>query len=352
MEGTIAARGGNGSISYRTMLPVINKAFHLPDRELHGGEKEAAKRRKGPKGLPIRPDAVAIVINSPGGLPAQSALIHHALLEARERTGIPLIAFVEDVAASGGYYIACAADEIVVDDNSIVGSIGVVSGSFGFAGLIKKWGVERRLVTSGERKVTSDPFEEDWSEGRALTQGVADHIYGTFRDVVTRRRGERLGAVFAMAEEALAGRRGPDAAAGLVEVAAGGRRASLLPLRDGSPMPAGWSAGAPRYSSASDLMQGDVLPGAVAVHFGLADGLGRLESTMARRMVEAGLADATTDVAFEPVRVRRSWEDVFGGFSSESGAGGMVQEMGGRFARGAVKEGMTAVEEGGATWRA
>ncbi|HYI26409.1 MAG TPA: S49 family peptidase, partial [Bradyrhizobium sp.] len=102
--------------------------------------------------------AVALSINSPGGAAAQSHLIHRRIRSLAEEAKVPVIAFVEDVAASGGYMIACAADEIVADASSIVGSIGVVGGSFGFNKLIEKIGIERRLYTSGENKAMLDPF--------------------------------------------------------------------------------------------------------------------------------------------------------------------------------------------------
>src|SRR3972149_3495005 len=96
--------------------------------------------------------AVALVINSPGGSPSQSHLIFRRIRQLAEEKKIPVLAFVEDVGASGGYMLSCAADEIICDDYSIVGSIGVVGGSFGFPKLMEKLGVERRLYTSGERK--------------------------------------------------------------------------------------------------------------------------------------------------------------------------------------------------------
>ena len=102
--------------------------------------------------------AVALAINSPGGSPVQSALIAARIrLHATEKS-LPVIAFVEDVAASGGYWLACAADEIIADPSSIVGSIGVISAGFGFQDLIARIGVERRVHTSGERKAMLDPF--------------------------------------------------------------------------------------------------------------------------------------------------------------------------------------------------
>src|SRR4051812_13513377 len=103
-------------------------------------------------------DAVALVINSPGGSPAQSHLIMRRIRSLAEEKDIPVIAFVEDVAASGGYMIACAADEIVADPSSILGSIGVVGATFGFARLIEKIGVERRIYASGLNKAMLDPF--------------------------------------------------------------------------------------------------------------------------------------------------------------------------------------------------
>src|SRR5207247_2111280 len=96
--------------------------------------------------------AVALLINSPGGSPVQSHLIYRRIRQLSIEKGVPVIAFAEDLAASGGYMIACAADEIICDASSIVGSIGVVGGSFGFTKLIEKLGIDRRLYTSGERK--------------------------------------------------------------------------------------------------------------------------------------------------------------------------------------------------------
>src|SRR6202521_729240 len=102
--------------------------------------------------------AVALLINSPGGSPVQSHLIFRRIRDLAEEKELPVIAFVEDVAASGGYMVACAADEIICDISSMVGSIGVVGGSFGLHKLIERIGVERRLYTAGEHKVMLDPF--------------------------------------------------------------------------------------------------------------------------------------------------------------------------------------------------
>ena len=104
-----------------------------------------------------RARAVALIINSPGGSPSQSHLIFRRIRQLAEEKKIPVLAFVEDVGASGGYMLACAADEIICNDFSIVGSIGVVGASFGFHELMEKVGIERRLYTSGDRKVMLDP---------------------------------------------------------------------------------------------------------------------------------------------------------------------------------------------------
>ncbi|MCJ2135705.1 S49 family peptidase [Methylobacterium sp. J-026] len=132
--------------------------------------------------------AVAIVINSPGGAPAQSHLIHRRIRALAAEKSLPVIAFVEDVAASGGYMIACAADEIVADPTSIVGSIGVVSAGFGFHGLLEKLGVERRVHTQGEAKSMLDPFRpEDPADVERLKRIQAD-IQDLFTGLVTARR--------------------------------------------------------------------------------------------------------------------------------------------------------------------
>ena len=108
--------------------------------------------------------AVAIIINSPGGSPTQSSLIAEKILVKSKEKNKKVIAFIEDVAASGGYWLACAADEIYVDQNSIVGSIGVISPGFGYVQLIKKLGIERRVYTSGKSKSFLDPFKIEKAE--------------------------------------------------------------------------------------------------------------------------------------------------------------------------------------------
>lgn len=132
--------------------------------------------------------AVALVINSPGGSPVQSHLIHRRIRALAEEKSVPVVAFVEDVAASGGYMIACAADEIIADPTSIVGSIGVVSAGFGFPGLLEKLGIERRVHTIGEAKAMLDPFRpEDPADIERLKRIQAD-VQALFTELVSSRR--------------------------------------------------------------------------------------------------------------------------------------------------------------------
>ena len=136
--------------------------------------------------------AVALAINSPGGAAVQSHLIFQRVRQLAEENEIPVIAFVEDVAASGGYMIACAADEIICDPSSIVGSIGVVGGSFGFTKLIDKLGIERRLYTSGDRKVMLDPFLPEKPEDVDHLKAIQKEIHEGFIGLVKGRRGAKL----------------------------------------------------------------------------------------------------------------------------------------------------------------
>jgi serine protease SohB len=136
--------------------------------------------------------AVALVINSPGGSAVQSHLIFRRIRQLAEENARPVLAFVEDVAASGGYMIACATDEIICDGASIIGSIGVVGGSFGFTGLIEKLGIERRVYTSGERKVTLDPFLPEKPDDVARLKALQKEIHESFIALVKERRGPAL----------------------------------------------------------------------------------------------------------------------------------------------------------------
>ena len=136
--------------------------------------------------------AVALLINSPGGSPVQSHLIFRRIRQLAEEKGLRVIAFVEDVGASGGYMIACAADEIVCDVSSMVGSIGVVGGTFGFDKLMEKIGVERRLYTSGERKAMLDPFLPEKPEDVKRLKQIQNEIHEAFIALVKERRGPKL----------------------------------------------------------------------------------------------------------------------------------------------------------------
>ncbi len=139
-----------------------------------------------------RAKAVALVINSPGGSAVQSHLMFQRIRQLAEENARPAIAFVEDVAASGGYMIACAADEIVCDASSILGSIGVVGGTFGFNRLIEKLGIERRVYTAGERKVMLDPFLPEKPEDVERLQAIQREIHHSFIALVKSRRGAAL----------------------------------------------------------------------------------------------------------------------------------------------------------------
>ncbi|HEY1153429.1 MAG TPA: S49 family peptidase [Pseudolabrys sp.] len=136
--------------------------------------------------------AVALSINSPGGSPAQSHLICRRIRQLAAEKNLPVIAFIEDVAASGGYMIACAADEIIGDTYSIAGSIGVVGGSFGFHKLIEKIGVERRLYTSGEHKAMLDPFLPEKPDDVERIKAVQREIHQSFIALVKERRAGKL----------------------------------------------------------------------------------------------------------------------------------------------------------------
>jgi signal peptide peptidase SppA len=136
--------------------------------------------------------AVALVINSPGGSPVQSRQIYLRIRQLAEEKKLPVLVFVEDVAASGGYMIACAGDEIFCDPSSIMGSIGVVGGSFGFQELIKKIGVERRLYTAGEHKAMLDPFLPEDPEDVARVKALQREIHSIFIALVKQSRGARL----------------------------------------------------------------------------------------------------------------------------------------------------------------
>lgn len=161
--------GGRGSLNADSLAPVLEKAF-----------------RKG------KPVAVALEINSPGGSPVQSSLIGAHIRQLADEFDIPVIAFVEDVAASGGYWLAAAADEIWADESSVIGSIGVISASFGLDVLLERQGVDRRVYTAGDSKSMLDPFKPEKPEDVARLKQLLEDIHGNFIDHVKDRRGDKL----------------------------------------------------------------------------------------------------------------------------------------------------------------
>jgi len=171
LSGVIAAGGvlGSRGLSIESVAPLLARAFSLP------GAK-----------------AVALALNSPGGSPVQSALIAQRIRLLAAEKKLPVIAFVEDVAASGGYWLACAADEIIADPASIVGSIGVISAGFGFHDFLARYGVERRVHTSGERKAMLDPFRPENPDDIERLKRLQIEIHGGFKDWVRERRGIKL----------------------------------------------------------------------------------------------------------------------------------------------------------------
>jgi signal peptide peptidase SppA len=136
--------------------------------------------------------AVALVINSPGGSPVQSRQIYLRIRQLAAEKKLPVLVFAEDVAASGGYMLACAGDEIFCDPSSILGSIGVVGGSFGFQELIRKIGIERRLYTAGEHKAMLDPFLPENPDDVARVKALQREIHAIFIALVKQSRGTRL----------------------------------------------------------------------------------------------------------------------------------------------------------------
>lgn len=168
LQGIIAG-GSRGTLNDASLGPVIEKAFS--------------------RGKPV---AVALEINSPGGSPVQSSLIGARIRRLAEEKEIPVIAFVEDVAASGGYWLAVAADEIYADDSSVVGSIGVISAGFGAHELLARQGVERRVYTAGKSKSMLDPFRPEKPEDIARLKGLLEDIHANFIDHVSTRRAGKL----------------------------------------------------------------------------------------------------------------------------------------------------------------
>lgn len=167
LQGAIGA--GSRGLSDQALAPLIERAF-----------------TKG------KPAAVALVINSPGGSAVQSSLIASRIRRLADEKGIPVHAFVEDVAASGGYWLACAADDIWLDASSIVGSIGVIFASFGFHELMERQGVERRVHTAGKSKSFADPFKPERPEDVERIRAMLAPLHENFIAHVKDRRGARL----------------------------------------------------------------------------------------------------------------------------------------------------------------
>jgi serine protease SohB len=170
LNGAIGSAGRFGSgLNDASLAPLIERAFGRG-----------------------KPAAVALVINSPGGSPVQSSLIAARIRRLAAEKKVPVHAFVEDVAASGGYWLACAADEIWVDPSSLTGSIGVIYAGFGFQDLIERHGVERRVHTSGRSKSMLDPFRPEQPEDVARLKDWQEQIHEAFIAYVRSRRGARL----------------------------------------------------------------------------------------------------------------------------------------------------------------
>lgn len=168
LAGVISA-SGRGVLNNASLAPVIEKAF------VRG-----------------KPAAVVLEVNSPGGSPVQSSLIGARIRRLAEEKEVPVIAFVEDVAASGGYWLAAAADEIYADDSSVVGSIGVISASFGAHEFLARQGIERRVYTAGKSKSMLDPFRPENTEDVARLKVLLEDIHTNFKDHISTRRNGKL----------------------------------------------------------------------------------------------------------------------------------------------------------------
>ena len=224
LSGVISDRSGIGRsrLSAAGLVTVLETAFKMPNLK-----------------------AVALAINSPGGSPVQSSLIGKRIRALAEEHEVPVIAFAEDVAASGGFWLACAADEIYADDSSVIGSIGVISAGFGFQNAIKKLGVERRVYTAGEMKSTLDPFLREKPDDIERLAELQQDVFDAFKEMVRERRKDKLNA------------------------------------------------------SEDELFTGAFWTGRRALEMGLIDGLGELTSVMQERYGDK--------VRFRPVEQRQNW---------------------------------------------
>jgi len=168
LDGLIGMRGPRG-LSLRRFAAAIERAFSVRNLK-----------------------AVALAVNSPGGSPAQSSLLFRRIRQLAEEKDVPVVAFAEDVAASGGYWLVLAADEIFAEETSLLGSIGVITASFGFAEALRKLGVQRRLYTAGENKSLLDPFLTEDPKGVERLVTLQRDMHESFKDMVRSRRGAKL----------------------------------------------------------------------------------------------------------------------------------------------------------------
>ncbi|MBN9096560.1 MULTISPECIES: S49 family peptidase [unclassified Pseudonocardia] len=235
LPGRLGERGDRSVVSMVRLQGVIaSSAGPVPRAVINATTMEKTLERAfAPDGLA----AVALLVNSPGGSPTQSALVADRIRGLAAEHEVPVLAFCEDVAASGGYWLACAADEIYAHPTSLVGSIGVITQSFGLDGLIERFGIERRLYTAGESKSRLDPFLPEKSEDVEWLHGLQDQLHTMFKDWVVSRRGDRL------------------------------RGAKLQ----------------------GDLFTGEVWTGARALELGLIDGLGTARGVLTERFPDAEL---------------------------------------------------------------
>ncbi len=177
----------NGTVAVLRLSGVIGKVGARSGLNLESLNESIEKVFKLPKLI-----ALCLVINSPGGSPVQSELIASRIRSLADENEIPVYSFVEDVAASGGYWLACVGDEIYVSKGSIVGSIGVVSSGFGFQEAIKKLGVERRVYTEGKNKSVLDPFEDAKASDIKIIKAIQKEIHEHFIHYIKARRKSRL----------------------------------------------------------------------------------------------------------------------------------------------------------------
>jgi signal peptide peptidase SppA len=230
LPGRLGELGDRRVVSLVRLHGVITPASGpLPRSVINAAAVEKnLERAFAPEGLV----AVGLQINSPGGAATQSALVADRIRGLAQERGVPVLAFCEDVAASGGYWLACAADEIYAHATSIVGSIGVISQGFGLDKLIERFGVQRRLYTAGTSKSRLDPFLPEKPEDVDWLRGLQDELHTMFADWVRNRRGDRL-------------------------------------------------------TDTTDLFTGEVWTGAQAVGLGLIDGLGTARRVLAERFADA-----------------------------------------------------------------